>query len=129
MITGAHVMLFSEDADADRAFLRDVLGFRYVDAGGGWLIFKLPPAEVALHPAEHGDDVKHPEGAAMLGASLYLMCEDLKAHMKVLESKNVSCTKASTERWGIKTTIRLPSGGEIGLYQPKHKTALDIGTD
>jgi catechol 2,3-dioxygenase-like lactoylglutathione lyase family enzyme len=129
MIIGAHVMLFSEDAEADRAFLRDVLGFRSVDAGGGWLIFKLPPAEVALHPAEGGDGVKHPEGAGMLGASLYLMCDDLKAHMKILDGKNVTCTKASTERWGNKTTIKLPSGGEIGLYQPRHKTALDLDTD
>jgi catechol 2,3-dioxygenase-like lactoylglutathione lyase family enzyme len=128
MITGAHVMLFSEDADADRVFLRDILGFRSVDAGGGWLIFKLPPTEVALHPVESSDDVKHPEGAGMLGASLYLMCDDLKAYIKILEGKNVSCTKASTERWGIRTTIKLPSGGEIGLYQPKHKTALDLGT-
>lgn len=128
MITGAHVMLFSEDADADRAFLHDVLGFRSVDAGGGWLIFKLPPAEVAVHPTE-GGDVKHPDGPGMLGSSLYLMCDDLKAYMKVLEGKNVSCTKTSTERWGIKTTIKLPSGGEIGLYQPKHKTAFDLDGD
>ena len=128
MITGAHVMLFSEDADADRIFLRDVLGFRSVDAGGGWLIFKLPPAEVALHPTE-GGDVNHPEGPSMLGASLYLICDDLEAEMKALAAKNVDCTKVSKERWGIRTAIKLPSGGEIGLYQPKHKTAYDFDSD
>jgi catechol 2,3-dioxygenase-like lactoylglutathione lyase family enzyme len=128
MIAGAHVMLFSEDADADRAFLRDVLGFGSVDAGGGWLIFKLPPAEVALHPAE-GESAEHLDGPRMLSASLYLMCDDLEAEMKELAAKNVNCTKVSKERWGIRTAIKLPSGGEIGLYQPKHKTALGLAAN
>ena len=126
MLIGAHVLLYSIDPEADRAFFRDVLGFRSVDAGGGWLIFALPTAEAALHPTDsqepglvHGD--RH-----LLGAVLYLMCDDLKAYMKELEGKKVRCTPVETERWGIRTTIPLPSGGEIGLYQPTHPTALGI---
>jgi hypothetical protein len=114
-IRGAHIILYSHDADADRAFLRDVLEFPWVDAGHGWLIFKLPPAEAAVHPAD---------GPA--GAELYLMCDDLQAAMKSLADKNVSCSAVSQERWGLRTTIRLPSGGQIGLYQPAHASALDL---
>lgn len=120
MINGAHVILFSRDADSDRAFLRDVLGFAHVDAGHGWLIFALPPSEVALHPVE-GAGAK---SGGMLGGELYLMCDDLKATMKSLEAKKVKCGTVSKERWGMRTTIQLPSGGEIGLYEPSHKTAL-----
>lgn len=122
MINGAHVILFSRYADADRWFLRDVLGLSHVDAGHGWLIFALPPSEVALHPAE-GASAK-PGG--MLGGELYLMCDDLKATMKSLEAKKVKCGAISMERWGMRTTIQLPSGGEIGLYEPSHKTALGL---
>ena len=113
MISGAHVVVYSKDAEADRAFLRDVLGFKSVDAGHGWLIFKLPPAEAAVHPAEHND--RH---------ELYLMCDDLKAEIAALREKGVECSKAHEERWGSITKIRLPGGGEVGLYQPKHPTAL-----
>jgi hypothetical protein len=122
MITGAHVLLYSQNPDADRAFLRDVLQFRGVDAGGGWLIFKLPPAEVALHPA----DGEMKPGQHVLPAQFYLMCDDLPSLMKSLEAKHVSCTAVTKERWGIRTTIRLPSGGELGLYQPTHPTALSL---
>ncbi|HWF47895.1 MAG TPA: VOC family protein [Bryobacteraceae bacterium] len=125
MITGAHVLLFSEDPDADRLFFRDVLGFRAVDAGGGWLIFALPPTEAALHPLEE----KNQEGGPLLSGPLYLMCDDLKSSIKSLEAKDVKCTPVKRERWGIVTTIRLPSGGEIGLYQPKHPTAHGINPD
>jgi len=120
MITGAHVLLYSHDAEADRAFFRDVLEFRWVDAGHGWLIFKLPPAEAALHPTEGQ------AAPAMLGAELYLMCDDLQAMIQSLAAKNVVCAPIDNAPWGIKTTIRLPSGGAIGLYQPTHPTALAL---
>jgi catechol 2,3-dioxygenase-like lactoylglutathione lyase family enzyme len=127
MITGAHVLLYSEKPEADRAFFRDVLGFRSVDAGGGWLIFKLPLSEAAFHPTDHGDNrqIVHAEHR-LLGAVLYLMCDDLKSQIKSLAAKNVRCTEVEEERWGIRTTVRLPSGGELGLYQPTHPTALEL---
>ena len=126
MIYGAHLVLFSRDAEADRAFLRDVLGLRSVDAGHGWLIFQLPAAEAAVHPQGAEDSGQRPAEAGMLGASLYLMCDDLQETMPSLEAKGVKCTEVGKERWGIKTTMRLPSGGEIGLYQPTHPTALNL---
>lgn len=119
MIFGAHILLYSQDPDADRAFFHDVLQLRSVDAGGGWLIFALPPAEVAVHPAD-GDAGGHKS----LQAGFYLMCDDLQTTIKSLEAKNIKCTAVATERWGIRTTIQLPSGGEIGLYQPTHATAF-----
>jgi len=112
MISGTHVVLYSTNAEADRAFLRDILGFRHVDAGHGWLIFALPPAEVAVHPA---DAPKH---------ELYLMCEDLKSEMAALAKKGATFSALEEARWGSITKLRLPSGTEIGLYQPKHKTAI-----
>jgi hypothetical protein len=121
MIIGSHVLLYSKNADADRAFLRDVLEFSSVDAGHGWLIFKLPPAEIALHPAEDKSDAHK-----MLQAGFYLMCDDLQATIKSLEAKKVKCTAITKERWGILTTIQLPSGGELGLYQPLHPIALNL---
>jgi len=100
--------------------------FRSVDAGGGWLIFALPPAELALHPSMANFVQAHAEHQ-LLGAILYLMYDDLDGVIKMLKSKNVSCTEIETAEWGIKTTVKLPSGGEIGLYQPTHLTALDPG--
>ena len=123
MIIGAHSIIYSTDADADRAFLRDVIGLPNVDVGEGWLIFGLPPAEIAVHPTE-GEPIRQPEGA-LLGASIYLMCDDVEATVKMLESKGVPCTPRHVERWGIRTTLRLPSGGELGLYQPTHPTAIN----
>lgn len=123
MINGAHLLLYSHDADADRAMLRDVLGFRSVDVGGGWLIFALPPAEAAVHPAEEGPR-EAADGTAR--AELYLMCDDLRATMGELAAKGVRCTDVHEERWGIRTIILLPSGAELGLYQPTHPTALDL---
>jgi catechol 2,3-dioxygenase-like lactoylglutathione lyase family enzyme len=120
MFTGAHVVLYSSDPDADRAFFRDVLEFPSVDAGHGWLIFKLPPGETAVHPT---DGEVH---AGMLRADLYLMCDDLQAVIQSLAAKGVNCAAIDKERWGSKTTIRLPSGGAIGLYQPSHPTALGL---
>jgi catechol 2,3-dioxygenase-like lactoylglutathione lyase family enzyme len=113
MITGAHVIIYSKDAEADRAFFRDVLGFKSVDAGHGWLIFALPPAESAFHPAEQNGTHE-----------LYFLCDDLKAEISSLEKKGISCSKVEKERWGTITRMTLPGGGKIGLYQPKHPTAL-----
>ena len=126
MINGAHVLIYSKDPDADRAFFRDVLKLRSVDVGGGWLIFALPPAEAAVHPVD-GVPAQKPDGQDMLGAHLYLMCDDLRATVAWLGAQHVQCTEIGQERWGIKTTIRLPSGGEIGLYEPAHETALGFG--
>jgi catechol 2,3-dioxygenase-like lactoylglutathione lyase family enzyme len=120
MIAGAHVLLFSNDADADRAFLRDVLQFRAVDAGHGWLIFALPPSEVAVHPVE----AKEPGAAPVLQASLYLMCDDIRTFIASMEAKHVACSSIVTERWGLRTSMKLPSGGELGVYQPTHPTAI-----
>ena len=124
-IIGAHVLLYSTDADADRAFVRDVLGFKYVDVGHGWLIFGMSPAELAVHPAE-GDEGRVHAGHKLLTSHLYLMCDDLQAFMSALAAKTVSFTEVEEERWGFRTTIKLPSGGELGVYQPKHPTALDL---
>ena len=113
MIFGAHTVIYSKDAEADRAFLSDVLGLKSVDAGHGWLIFALPPAEAAFHPAE--------ENGAQ---ELYFMCDDLAAEMASLKAKGVTCGEVQEARWGSITSMRLPGGGEIRLYQPKHPTAL-----
>jgi catechol 2,3-dioxygenase-like lactoylglutathione lyase family enzyme len=117
MINGLHAILYAKDADKVRAFLRDVLGFKSVDAGHGWMIFAAPPAELAAHPTEEGDKPHH---------ELYLMCDDLKATMKELESKGAKCCAVTEARWGSITTIQIPGGGQLGLYQPKHPTALNL---
>jgi len=124
-IHGAHILLYSTDPEADRAFFRDVLKYRHVDVGHGWLIFKLPPAELAVHPADDKAHAAH-AGHAMLGAVLYLMCKDLKATIRKLKAAKIECTEVGKESWGFRTTVRLPSGGEIGLYQPTHKTAIGL---
>ena len=112
MISGAHVVVYSKNAEADRAFFRDILGFKSVDAGHGWLIFALPPTEVAFHPFE--DDVHE----------LNFMCDDLKTEMASFAKRGVKCSKVEEARWGSITKMRLPSGGNVGLYQPKHPTAI-----
>jgi catechol 2,3-dioxygenase-like lactoylglutathione lyase family enzyme len=116
MISGAHVILYSKNAEADRAFFRDVLGFRSVDAGHGWLIFALPPAEAAIHPSEENGVVHE----------LYFMCDDLKAEIASLAEKNVRCSAVQEARWGSITKVQLPGGGAVGLYHPKHPTALGL---
>jgi catechol 2,3-dioxygenase-like lactoylglutathione lyase family enzyme len=123
MINGAHILLYTANPDADRAFFRDVLGFRAVDAGHGWLIFAAPPTELALHPADDTPSRAH-AGHQLLTAHVYLMCDDVRRTVKELEAKKVRCTEISEERWGFRTTIALPGGGEIGLYQPTHPTAI-----
>ena len=115
MITGAHIIVYSKDPDADRAFFRDILKFSNVDGGHGWLIFALPPAEAAFHPDEHND--RH---------ELYLMCDNLQATMKSLKDKKVKCGEVSEQRWGTLTSIFLPGGGKVGLYQPKHPIAIGL---
>ena len=119
VINAAHLLLFSQAADADRTFLRDVLGWPCVSAGGTddpWLIFRLPPAEVAIHPSDGPPSTE-----------LYLMCEDLTATLAELASKGVGPTGEPQDRgWGIVTAIRLPSGTEVGLYQPAHATAFQL---
>jgi len=115
MIFGAHVILYSKDAEADRAFFRDVLGFKSVDAGHGWLIFALPPGEAAVHPSD-GSGTQE----------VYFMCDDLKSEMASLAKKNVECSEVQEARWGSITKMRLPGGGKVGLYQPKHPTALGL---
>ncbi|MEA2633373.1 MAG: hypothetical protein QOH92_140 [Chloroflexota bacterium] len=113
LISGAHVMIYSRDAEGDRAFFRDVLGLDSVDSGGSWLIFALPPAEVAIHPTE---EKNHHE--------LYLLCEDVEATAQELERRGVPLKRPFDEaRWGRVTEITLPGGGRIGLYQPKHPLA------
>jgi catechol 2,3-dioxygenase-like lactoylglutathione lyase family enzyme len=116
MISGAHVIVYSKNAEADRAFFRDVLGFKSVDAGHGWLIFALPPAEAAFHPSGEEGGIHE----------LYFMCDDLKAEMAALAKKNVKCSAVQEARWGSITKMQLPGGGEVGLYQPKHPTALGL---
>ena len=126
MIFGAHVLVYSCDPDKDRAFVRDVLGFRSVDVGGGWLIFKLPPAEVAFHPLDDAETEQTHGGRELMHAIVYLMCDDVEAQVRDLAKKDVKCTEIMRAEWGIKTTVILPSGGELGLYQPLHRTALDL---
>ena len=113
MIFGSHVILYSNDATADRAFFREVLGFSSVDAGNGWLIFALPPAEAAVHPADDS-----------VSTALYFMCDDLQAEISTLEAKGVTCSDVEEARWGSVTKIALPGGGEVGLYQPRHPLAF-----
>ena len=114
MIQGAHVILYSTDAEADRAFFRDVLEYPFVDAGHDWLIFALPPAELAVHPAELNG--RH---------ELFLMCDDLAAFIASMADRGVACSAARVERWGSVTELLLPGGGKLGVYTPTHPSPLD----
>jgi catechol 2,3-dioxygenase-like lactoylglutathione lyase family enzyme len=116
VITGTHAIVFAEDAQAARAFFDEVLGLRAVDAGGGWLIFALPPAELACHPTSPDDGGRH---------ELYLMCDDVEATVADLEAKGVEfVAPISDEGFGRMTRMRVPGGGELGLYQPTHPSPL-----
>jgi len=126
LVNGIHLLMFSANPDADRAFFRDVLGFKHVDVGHGWLIFGLPPAEAAFHPIDGAATATAHAGHRMLDSAVYLMCDDLQATIAALASKQIACTEIEKENWGIRTTVRLPSGGELGLYQPTHETALAL---
>ena len=117
MVTGVHAIIFSRDPEADRAFFKDVLGFPAVDAGGGWLIFALPPAELAVHPAD--GDARH---------ELYLMCDDIRATINSLRASGVEFTRpVSDEGWGLITAFAIPGGGELALYEPRHPSPIARG--
>jgi hypothetical protein len=116
MIRGAHVVLYSTNAEADRAFFRDVLDYPFVDAGHGWLIFALPPAELAIHPA--GADGVH---------ELFLMCDDVHAFRAQMSERGIACSELRSERWGLITHLTLPGGGALGVYQPTHPSPLNRG--
>jgi catechol 2,3-dioxygenase-like lactoylglutathione lyase family enzyme len=134
MINGAHVVLYTTDAEADRAFFRDVLNFPFVDAGHGWLIFALPPAEAAFHDLDKQSpdkksldktslDKKSPEqddARQNPRHELYLMCDDIAATLRDLKSKNVPVSAITEQRWGSLATLTLPSGSKLGIYQSKH---------
>jgi len=109
MINGAHVILYSKKPEADRAFLKDVLKLPSVDVGEGWLIFGLPPAEVAVHPSRKND--LH---------ELYLMCDDVKAFVAAVKKRGIKCGAISDQGWGVLTTMTLPGGGKLGVYEPRH---------
>jgi predicted enzyme related to lactoylglutathione lyase len=115
-ITGLHAILYSKKDEATRAFFKDVLHLPFVDAGRGWLIFEAPPAEVAVHPTE--EEEFH---------ELYLMCDDIDTTVADLKAKGVKTTAISEQPWGRLTQIVLPSGDELGLYQPKHPMAITRG--
>lgn len=124
MINGTHLLIYSTNPDADRAFFRDVLKFRSVDAGGGWLIFGLPPAELGVHPSE-GTFVQRHAGEDLIGTVLYLMCTDIQAEVRTLQAQKVVCSPIDKAPWGLFTIFQLPSGGKMGLYQPSHPTAIE----
>ena len=115
MITGAHIVIYTKDAEADRAFFRDVLKLPSVDAGHGWLIFAMPPLEAAFHDSEKNDQHE-----------LYFMCEDIAATLKELQSKQVKVSEVNEQRWGKVAKFELPGGGKIGIYQPKHPSPLNL---
>jgi hypothetical protein len=110
MINGGHVIIYSKDAEADKVFVKNVLKFRSVDVNKGWLIFKLPPSEMAVHPSDEND--MH---------EFYVMTDDLDAEIRVLKKAGVACDTVSQQGWGRSTRIKLPGGGTLGLYQPRHE--------
>lgn len=113
MIHGAHVVIYTKDAAADRAFFRDVLEYQSVDAGHGWLIFELPPAELAFHPSDSNN-----------AHELFLMCDDVQAFIAAMAEKRAECSPVDEQRWGSITRVTLPGGGKVGVYQPKHPSTL-----
>ena len=109
LLTGAHAIIYSTNPDADRAFLRDVLGLPHVDVGGGWLIFGLPPSEVAVHPSEKNNVHE-----------LYFLCDDIATFVTRMKAHVIDCDPVKDQGWGVLTHITLPGGGRIGVYQPRH---------
>jgi hypothetical protein len=116
MIIGAHSIINSTDPGADRAFLRDVLGLPGVDVGGGWLIFGLPPAEVAVHPSD--ENGVH---------EFYLMCDDVGAFVVEMKERGVACDPVQSPGWGLLTRLTLPGGGKLGVYEPRHARPRTMG--
>lgn len=115
MIRAAHVVLYSKNAAADREFFRDVLQFPFVDAGHDWLIFALPPAEVAVHPSD-SNGVQE----------LFLMCDDVEQFIAEMDERGVACSPVQAERWGLITRLTLPGAGTLGVYEPRHPSPLDL---
>jgi len=109
MINGAHMILYSADAEADKVFLRDVLQLPNVDVGHGWLIFGLPPSEIAIHPDQTNGKQE-----------IYFMCEDIQAFVSDMGTRGVMCSEPRDQGWGILSNLTLPGGGKVGVYQPKH---------
>ena len=108
-IIGSHSIIYSKDSAADRVFLKDVLKFPNVDVGDGWLIFGLPPSEVAVHPSEKNDVHE-----------FYLMCDDVEALVAELQEREIACDPIHNLGWGLITQVALPGGGKLGIYQPRH---------
>jgi len=115
MINGAHVLISSANGDADRAFLKDILGLPHVDVGDGWLIFGLPPTEVAVHPGKNDEH------------ELYLMCENIGTFAAALKAKGIECTPAADQGWGVVSSFLLPGGGKINVYEPRHPRPAAMG--
>jgi len=109
MITGAHSIIYSSDPETDRSFFKNILKFPFVDIGHNWLIFALPPSELAVHPS--GENGMH---------EFYLMCDDIKSFVKEMAGHNISCSEIEDQRWGLLVYLTLPGGGKIGVYEPKH---------
>ncbi len=118
MIIGAHSIIYSTNPEADRTFPRDVLKLTNVDAGEGWLIFGLPPAEVAVHPSDENDVHE-----------FYLMCNDVETFVQDMKKKNISCSPVQDEGWGLLTQLTLPGGGKLGVYQPRHARSKTISAE
>jgi hypothetical protein len=109
MLNGAHAIIYSKQPDIDRAFFRDVLNLPNVDVGGGWLIFGMPPAEIAVHPAEHGG-----------GQEIYLMCDDIRSFVEEMTRRSIPCEPVRDHGWGLLTYLTFPGGGKLGVYEPRH---------
>ena len=116
MLIGAHSIIYSTNPDADRVFLRDVLKLTHVDVGDGWLIFGLPPAEVAVHPSDKNDVHE-----------FYLMCDDVEAFVAGMQQHNIACASVQDRGWGLLTQLTLPGGGKLGVYQPRHARPKPLG--
>ncbi len=110
MINGTHILIYSKKAAADKKFFKEVLKCPSVDVGGGWLIFGLPPSELAFHPSPESTE-----------KALYLMCDDIHAFVEEMKKREIECSRVSSQGWGLVTEITLPSGGKMGVYQPRHK--------
>ncbi len=110
MIIGAHALIYSRDAEADRAFLRETLKLPHVDVGGGWLIFALPPSEIAVHPARRN-----------AGHEVYLMCDDVQRFTAAMARRGIRCGAVQDRGWGLLTEVVLPGGGKLGVYEPRHR--------